>query len=593
MHIECYKDKKITLVRVNNYKPIIKFNFSESNFSKVKGDEINFKGNKIKFERYDNSIVISKDLQIKEHLLGLGENTFNLDKRRTKLSLWNTDSYNYHRYTDHLYVSIPFLISVSNKGKFGIFVNYTGRIEFDNGIKEYNKMQIAVNSKSFDVFLIEGNSIKEIIRNFVELTGKPFKIPKWALGHSISRYTYFPQETVVDVLKEYKKYTEVDAIYLDIDYMDKYQIFEWNKNHFPRPEKLINSLHKLKTKVVTILDPTLRVDQNYKLFKEGLGNYCENPDGSLYISKMWAGQCVYPDFLNKNVREWWGKLIKNWVNTYKIDGIWLDMNEPSAFNENRTLDSNVLHKIDNKRVARHEEVHNAYAYFEAMATYDALKEPFILSRSGYAGIQKYAAIWSGDSTSTWEDMSLQIPLLLNLSISGVPYVGCDIGGFNGRSDQDLLVAYYKMAVFFPIFRNHKNKLENDQEIYTLDDKHKEEIKKVIEIRYLFMDYIIELAENAHKNGDPIIRPLLYEFESDENTYNVNDEYMLGSKILYAPLLEKNIDKRDIYLPIGDWMEFSIKKEFHGPCYIKSETNMPIFIRKGSKIKLTDGRVLTY
>ncbi|MEM3227297.1 MAG: glycoside hydrolase family 31 protein, partial [Thermoplasmata archaeon] len=550
-------------INVNSFQPIIKFNFNAKKANQLKTNKVKINGQKITINENKDGLEINKKLGINEHIIGLGEKAFEIERRRTKLIMWNTDAYSYHKYTDPLYVSIPFFIAIDGNKKIGMFVNYTGELTFDIGVERYDEIKIKVPDSAVEIFIITGNDIKEIIKRFVKLTGKPFKIPDWALGHSISRYSYFPQNKVIEILKDYKRYTDVDALYLDIDYMYRYKIFEWDKKYFPDPKKMIDEIHRLGSKVVTIIDPTISLDQKDEIFKKGLGNYCETKNGGIYTAEMWAGSCVFPDFMNKKVRYWWKSLINKWVGDYGIDGIWLDMNEPAAFTPSKTFE-NAIHTLDNKEKIAHDKVHNAYAYFQAMATKAAIKDGFILSRAGYAGIQKYAAIWSGDSVSSWEDMKLQIPLLLGLSISGVPYVGCDIGGFVGRSDPDLLSAYYKMTIFFPIFRNHKDKLGNDQEIYTLDEKHRKEIKKAIEVRYLFMNYIKKLADDAHRYGNPIIRPLLYEFEDDENVYTINDEYLLGDKILYAPILEKNTHERSVYLPSDRWMEFGTKREFKGP-----------------------------
>jgi alpha-glucosidase len=588
-----YASKVIHKIKINSYEPVIDFNFDGKQVKEPKSDKIKIDGQEIRIKETADGLEISKALDINEHILGLGEKAFELDRRRTKLTMWNTDAYAYRQYTDPLYVSIPFFIDIAKDSKLGIFVNYTGKLIFDIGIEKYDEIKIKVPNSSVEFFIISGKNIKEIIRDFVKLTGMPFKIPEWALGHSISRYSYFPQEKVIEVLKEYKKYTEVGALYLDIDYMNKNKIFEWNKDYFPNPKKMINEIHKMGTKVVTIVDPAVIADQNDKTFISGIGKYCETKKHELYTADMWAGKSVFPDFLNEEARKWWTATIKKWINTYNIDGIWLDMNEPAAFTQTKTLDDDVLHRKNNKKVVKHGEFHNAYSYFEAMATYAAIKNGFILSRAGYAGIQRYAAIWSGDSVSSWEDMKIQIPLLLSLSVSGIPYVGCDIGGFVGRSDPELLARYYQMSAFFPIFRNHKNRDGNDQEIYDIEEEQRERIKKTIDTRYLFMDYIKELADNAHKYGDPIIRPLLYEFESDENAYNINDEYMVGEHILYAPILEKEKDSREVYLPNDKWLEFNSGVEFQGPCHVKSTSDMPIFIRKGTNIKLADKRTVRY
>ncbi len=574
---------KIYKIEINEPDPLIKFEFKCSNGKKAIGSAFKIDKDVFAVKKYEKGIEITKKLGIKEHILGLGEKTLELDRRRSRVVMWNTDSYAYGKDTDPLYVSIPFFISVLNNKKMGVFVNYPGRIIFDIGINRYDELSIRIEDDSVEIFIITGDTLNDIVRKFINLTGKPFKIPDWALGHSISRYSYFPQEKVIEVLKEYKKNTTVDALYLDIDYMKKNRIFEWEGKYFKEPKKMIDQIHRMNTKVVTIVDPAIIIDQKDKIFLSGLGKYCETDKNEIYVGDMWAGKCVFPDFLNKETRKWWGSLIKNWTGKYDIDGIWLDMNEPAVFNEEKTFESGVIHNLDDKRAENHQKVHNAYSYFEAMATYSALKNGFILSRAGYAGIQKYAAIWSGDSVSSWEDMKIQIPLLLSLSISGIPYVGCDIGGFVGKSDPELLARYYQMAAFFPIFRNHKSKEGNDQEIYNIEERQAERIKKAIKTRYLFMDYIKELADNAHKYGDIIIRPLLYEFESDENAYRINDEYMLGKDVLFAPILEKGEDSREVYLPKEDWIEFETKKEVNGPCYIRSSTDMPIFIRKNSGV----------
>lgn len=593
MKVKYKQSNGIHNININDYHSLVKFNLPKGQSKELYSNSIYIGGEKFSLYENEDKIILSKNLDIKEHILGLGENAFKLDKRRSKLTMWNTDAHNYTPNTDKMYVSIPFFISVKENNKIGILINYPGKINFDFGIKEYDKTIVEIFNKNAEIFIIEGKTLREILNKFILITGKPFKIPEWALGHSISRYSYFPQKTVMKVLKEYKKYSKVDTIYLDIDYMNKYKIFEWNKAYFPNPKKMIEEIHKIKTKVVTIVDPAIRMEQQYKTFLEGMGHYCEKESGEVYTSKMWAGDCVFPDFLNDKARKWWTSKIKKWTKDYSIDGIWLDMNEPTVFNLNKTFDSDVVHKISGNVYLRHEKVHNAYAYFEAMATYKGLKNGFILSRSGYTGIQKYAAIWSGDSVSSWEDMELQIPIMLNLSLSGVPYVGCDLGGFNGRNESDLLVAYYRMAVFFPIFRNHKNKLENDQEIYTLKDRDRESIKKAIDLRYMFMDYIKELARLAHNKGSPIIRPLLYEFENDENAYEINDEYMLGSHLLYAPQIGKKIEEREIYLPKDKWFDLNTKKELSGPCYIRSDAEFPIFIRRGTNIKLPNGKRIIY
>ena len=350
MEIKQYTNKNVHKIKINAYEPIINFNFAEKRPKKFKTNKIKINGQEIKIKETAVGLEISKSLDINEHILGLGEKAFELDRRRTKLTMWNTDSYAYKQYTDPLYVSIPFFIDITKNSRLGIFVNYAGKLIFDIGIEKYDELRIKIPNSSVEFFAIEGKNIKEIIRNFVKLTGMPFKIPDWALGHSISRYSYFPQEKVIEVLKEYKKYTKVDTLYLDIDYMNKNRIFEWNREYFPNPKKMINEIHKLGTKIVTIIDPAVIADQNDNLFISGIGKYCETQNGEIYTADVWAGKSVFPDFLNKETRKWWTYNIKRWINTYKIDGIWLDMNEPAAFTQTKTLDNNVLHAGGKKTI---------------------------------------------------------------------------------------------------------------------------------------------------------------------------------------------------------------------------------------------------
>ncbi len=574
----------ISRLIINKYNPVIKYNFKAKN-KKIEKGKIRINGIELTISGKNGTLEIKKSLDIEEHILGLGEKPFELERRRTKLTMWNSEPSGYTVYTDPIYSSTPFFISVDKNKKTGIFVNYPGKVTFDFGVSDYGNTTITVDNTGAEIFVITKSSIKDIIKEFTMLTGKPFQIPDWALGHTISRYSYFPEEKVIEVLKNYKESVKVDCVYLDIDYMNGYRLFEWDKNRFNNPTDMIKKIHKLGSKTVTIIDPSIKLDQNYESFKDGLGNYCETDSGELYSEKMWPGRSVYPDFFNKNAREWWGKKIKRWVSNYDIDGIWLDMNEPTVFNERRTFDKDVIHKLDDGRKLHHDEVHNAYPLMEAMATKEALgKDSFVLSRAGYPGIQKYAAMWSGDTKSSWEDMKIQIPLLLSMSISGMPYVGCDIGGFIGRSDPELLSRYYQMCSLFPIFRNHKDKGYNDQEIYNIETKYAQRIKKAIETRYNFIKYIKSLAVESSKYGTPIIRPLFYEFEDDENTYHINDQYMLGSKILFAPILERGATGRDVYIPNGNWVDRDTRKSFKGPGYIHLDSDMPVFIREnGDKI----------
>lgn len=587
-----------TIFEVNSPNPLIKLDINRSDYDQSANeiDGIYKDGlENIEISEEGGGILIRKPFGIQEHILGLGEKAFELDRHRITAVMWNTDAYSYDWHTDPLYVSIPFFISVESGRAKGYFVNSVSKLSFDIGVKEYDKIRILVPESSAELCVIQGPSIEKVLESYSALTGKTYLPPKWALGHQISRYSYYPQERVVEIVRKYKENgVPLSAIYLDIDYMDNRKNFTWDKAKFPDPAKMIETLHSMDVKVIAIIDAGIKLDQNYDIFREGLGHYCETQNHEIYCGLVWPGLCVFPDFYNADSRAVWKKWIQTFVKESGLDGIWLDMNEPALFNESRTMDDSALHRIDDGSFIQHKHAHNAYGYFEAMATHNALSEiadssddseSFVLSRSGCAGIQKFSAIWSGDNVSSWENLRLQIPLLLGLSMSGLPFIGCDLGGFVGRSDPELLTRFYQAAALFPLLRNHKTKEGNDQEIFNLPSRYADKIKDAISLRYSLIPYLYSLTVEAHRQGHPIIRPLAYEFPDDEDAFQVNDEYMVGKSLLYAPHLEKGKQEREVYLPPGRWLGWngSALKINKGRKVITSDKEMPLYIREGSVI----------
>ncbi len=595
MNVECLSTDELTVFEVNSPNPLIRIELNRGDFTVSKYNEATFRDEleKIEISEEDGGILLRKPLGIQEHILGLGEKAYELDRRRISVIMWNTDAFSYGWYTDPLYVTIPFFISIEKGRAKGYFVNSASKVKFDFGVEEYDKARIFVPERSSSLYIIQGPTVEQVLERYSALTGVPALPPKWALGHQISRYSYYPQERVIEIVRGYKEAgVPLSAIYLDIDYMDKRKLFTWDRGKFPDPAKMIRELHSLNVKVVAIVDAGVKADQNYEIFREGIGHYCETPNHEIALGVVWPGLCAFPDFLNKEARNVWKKWIKSFVSESGLDGIWLDMNEPAVFSETRTLDGSTLHKRDDGSFVEHRLAHNAYAYFQSLATYEALNEiekgeindsePFILTRAGYAGIQKFAAVWSGDNLATWENMKLQIPLLLDLSVSGVPFIGCDIGGFVGRSDPELIARFYQTFCLFPLFRNHKSKEGNDQEIYSLPAKYVERIKRAISLRYSLLPYLYSLAVESHLHGHPMVRPLAYEFPDDEEVFHLNDEFMIGKGLLFAPQLERGSQEKEVYLPHGKWGSWHGEpKPFDGKRIITTREEMPLYIREGS------------
>lgn len=522
-----------------------------------------------------------------DHILGLGEKAFPVERKRTTGKMWNYDSYNYSLGYDPLYVSIPFFMKTGINETIGYFINYTGEINFDFGVTDYTNIIIDVKSENFSFYVLNGETPEVVLQKYTDLTGKPFHIPEWALEHQISKYSYYPEERVEEVVENYQKAFgphAVGSVYLDIDYMDEYNIFTEDKNKFPGMKEMIERLHGKNVRVIPIIDPGLKADQKSEIFRKGLGSYIETSRGEIYTGDVWPGKCVFPDFFKKEGGDFWFDEMSKFLSK-GYDGVWLDMNEPSVHNvESRTVETDAVHEVNGKMV-KHSEVHNAYALKEAEYTYKAMKpgKSYILSRSGFAGIQKYAAIWSGDGLSTFENMGLQIPILTSLSISGVPYVGCDLGGFSGYSSPELILRFYQMALFFPVYRNHKVKMGNDQELYVFDSYYRKRFSDLLNIRHNFVPYLYWKCVESEKFGTPVIRPLAFNFPKEDGIFTIDDEYMVGDELLLAPIVVQSQENRELYLPDGMWYDYESSDIYMGHRRIRSTGDLPLYQKKNSVI----------
>ncbi len=603
MELEVTRKGKTTRVRVNRPTHGVPFPFEGERVGELK--EVKVEESYSPFEKGERGILVKVPLSLDDHVFGLGEKAFPLDRKRTRLTTWNVDAggafekYGWH--IDPMYVSVPFFVLVSPERVRGFFFNSPSKVVFDFGLLEYDKINVFVPDDSLEFFYFQGESFEEILEEYVKLTGKPFLLPEWAMGYQISRFSYFPQEAVIEVVKRHlREGFKVTAVYLDIHYMDEFKAFTWDKERFPEPKRMAEELHSMGVKLITILNPCVKVDQRYPVFKEAVQRevLVESEKG-IYVGEMWPGNCAWVDFLNPEAREWWKEKVREWAREFKVDGIWLDMNEPTDLSRRDkylTL-RGAKHRTEEGEVD-HERVRNAYPYFQSMATYEALKEagltPFILSRSGYSGIQRFSAVWTGDNYHEWDDLRLQTTLALGLSISGIPYVGCDIGGWNSRNeksppdDLELLTRYFEVALFFPLFRSHKNISGMDQEPYNLPSVYRERVKYLLDLRYKFLPYLLALAREAHETGHPVLRPLVYKYWKDREVYAIDDEYLVGDSILYAPYLKKERE-RLVYLPEGKWADFWEDKVYEGRRWIEVKGDRPpIFMKFNSLVPLDAG-----
>ena len=306
------------------------------------------------------------------------------------------------------------------------------------------------------------------------------------------------------------------------------------------------------------------MDKGYNIYDEGLENhlYATDKDGIVYKNKVWPGDSVYPDFMNERTRKWWAGNQKIMMDT-GVSGIWNDMNEPASFLG--PLPDDVMFNNDGTLI-QHKEAHNVYGHMMAKATYEGIKtatnkRPFIVTRACYAGSQKYSTVWTGDNQSTWEHLRMSIPMLMNLGLSGMAFCGTDVGGFGFDCSAELLARWVQVGAFTPLFRNHSALGTRDQEPWAFDEETEEINRKYIKLRYKFIPYLYDLYRKCELTGAPIIRPLLFNYENDKNTYEINDQFLFGDSILVAPVVEQGARQRMVYLPEGDnWIDYWTKEE---------------------------------
>lgn len=546
--------------------------------------------------RENREVIAFKQMHENDHFYGFGEKSGHLDKRGEKLEMWNTDVYAPHNpETKALYESIPYFMTLRDGKAHGIF--------FDNTFKTYFDLQSSEEQYSFsaeggqlDYYVLAGPHPKKVLEQYTYLTGRMPLPPKWSLGYHQSRYSYETEEEVRELAQNFiEKDIPVDVIHLDIHYMNGYRVFTFDKEKFPNPEQLIADLKEMGIRIVPIVDPGVKKDAEYPIYQEGVleDHFCKYIEGDIYYGEVWPGVSAFPDFTEEKVRKWWGEK-HEFYTSMGIEGIWNDMNEPAVFNETKTMDLEVIHRNDGHR-ATHRELHNVYGLLMGQATYEGMKEnlqgkrPFLLTRAGYAGVQRYGSVWTGDNRSFWEHLQMSLPMVMNLGLSGVPFTGPDVGGFAHDTNAELLTRWIQVGAFTPFFRNHSAIGFRYQEPWQFGERHEAIMKKYIQMRYQWMPQLYSLFYQASEQGLPVMRPLLMEYPDDAKTYNLNDQFMLGDNVIFAPILNPSVTDRAVYLPKGDWVEYTTGTTYEGEKahLVHAELeDLPIFVRKGTALMQT-------
>ena len=537
----------------------------------------------------NDTVQCVKKLDTNDCIYGLGDKTGVLNKRHYEYENWNSDIPDPHEDSfKSLYKSIPFFTILKESGVYGIFYDNTFKSYFNFGKENDNYYSFGSDDGNLDYYFIGGESMPEIVSGYTYLTGRMPLPPKWALGYHQSRWGYDSEETfryLASKLKEHR--IPCDALHFDIDYMEDYKVFTWNKERFTDARTLLSDLKAQGIKAVTIVDPGVKVEKDYFMYEEGIekGYFAKSPDGSIYVNAVWPGDAVYPDFGNPDVRRWWGEHLLFYTEL-GVSGIWNDMNEPASFRG--PLPDDIIF-TDEDRVSTHAEIHNVYGHNMAKATYEGWKKltnkrPFVITRACYSGSQKYTTVWTGDNQSLWTHLRMAIPQQCNLGLSGIPFIGTDIGGFGADTTPELLIRWIEAGCFSPLFRNHCAKGSMNQEPWLFGEETLAIYRKYVELRYTLLPYFYDLCWECEKTGLPIIRPLVLHYENDDNVRNLNDEFLVGRQLLVAPVVEQGARKRMVYLPEGIWYDYWSHAEYQGNQYYVVDAPLdicPIFVKEGT------------
>jgi len=531
-------------------------------------------------------------LEPDEHVYGLGEKAFPLDRRGREYIMWNSDPQGYAPGDEPIYLNIPFYIGLHKGLGYGLFYDNSHRSYFNIGKNRPDEAIYLADGGELCYYFFYGPALNTILERYTELTGRMCLPPLWALGYQQSRWSYYPESRVREIARLFREHRiPCDALHLDIHYMDGYRCFTWDKERFPEPAALLADLHEQGFKVVVIVDCGIKSEQRYHVFADGLqkGVFCTYPDGTIASGPVWPGECCFPDFTNPRVRQWWGQLHAELADI-GIDGIWNDMNEPTVISTTgETLANCVRHDWEGMG-SDHRQAHNVYGMQMARATSEGLQRlrpnerPFVITRSGWAGVQRYAISWTADNQSTWEHLRLTMPMLMGLGLSGLAFSGPDIGGFDGGADAELLVRWTQLGAFLPFFRNHTSCWSRDQEPWVYGEPYTTINRRAIELRYRLLPYLYTATWQCTQSGQPIVRPLSLAYQNDAHTYCLDDEFLCGDALLIAPVCRAQARTREVYLPAGQWYDFWTDEQHIGPTTLQVPApleRIPVFVRGGT------------
>jgi alpha-glucosidase len=594
--VENHTEYVISTARVNVLvdKKTLRTQISDLEGNIINEDELGFHWEE-NYQYGGNTVKMSKITQTGESFYGMGDKAMHSNLKGKKVENWVTDQFAFGKEQDPLYKAIPFYVGL-NKGKaYGIFFDNSFRSNFDFSHERRNTTSFWADGGEMNYYFIYGPDMSRVVASYSNLTGTPELPPMWALGFHQSKWSYYPESNVKEIANEFRsRKIPCDAIYLDIDYMDGFRCFTWNKNHFPDPKRMIAELEEDGFKTVVMIDPGIRVDRDYWVYNEALENgyFCKRGDGPLMHGKVWPGDCNFPDFTNPEVREWWAELYKEFMTEIGVHAVWNDMNEPAVMEvPSKTAPLDTRHDYDG-HPCTHRKAHNIYGMQMVRATYEGVKKyvypkrPFVITRAAFAGTQRYSSTWTGDNVATWEHLWIANVQMQRMCLSGYSFAGSDIGGFAEQPDGELFARWVQLGIFHPFCRVHSSGDHGDQEPWSFGAEITDIVRKFIELRYQLLPYLYTLFHNYTKEFKPMIQSLVYFDQEDSQTHFRTDEFIFGEKILVCPIQEPNAQGRRMYIPRGKWYDFWTHEPVTGgkeKWVAAALDTLPLFIKAGAII----------
>ncbi|MFF4959945.1 glycoside hydrolase family 31 protein [Streptomyces sp. NPDC001222] len=533
---------------------------------------------------------------------GLGGRAAGPRLRDGRYRLWNTDPGRpFGPGDDPLYITMPVQMVVADAGTHLMFLDTSwdgtvtlreGEEGAGSGHDRAGTCEVRMDGGPLRCWVMVGAPAR-VLLVWASLTGAPAVPPTWALGHHHARWGFGSEQEVRRIVTGYQEHDlPLDAVHLDIDHYDAHRVFTVDRERFPELPLLAEELIRRGVRLVSIVDPAVRAEPGEPVFDSGNAEdaFVRDASGRVVEGVVWPGEVVYPDFTHGRVRQWWGRLLEE-RRAQGFAGLWLDMNEPvsfTAFGE-KTLPRSARHALEG-RGGDHREAHNVYALCMARAGYEGLRDltpeerPFVFSRSGWVGMQRYGGTWSGDVATGWAGLRASLSLVLGLGLCGVPYSGPDVGGFDGSPSPELYLRWFQLASYLPLFRTHASIRAGRREPWEFGDDVLGHARVALAERRRLLPYFVTLAHLARRTGAPYVRPLWWGAPEDRALRDCEDAFLLGDSLLVAPVLDPGAERRTVLLPRGRWYETATEEAYQGPGPVVvdvSKARIPVFARAGA------------